>query len=309
MVKGVYTVKRLLHCFFILILLLALVPKTASAGEDLDENLISDSDDHALFAEDEEPYPVVTKEQAIEILRKALREHVKTVRFTVTEYIGNFWTSEEIFNHPGYALLDEACKDIPAFFYGSSGALFYVLDVYGTDPAEDGRYEYRFSYPFSKKKTAAFEKKLRKTLKSLKLNGLSKKKKALKIYGWITRNVKYKRNRTGYGPEHTAYNALMKKKAVCDGISDLYFRMLKDSGVDARVILGRLNGRSHAWVLVKIGKKWYNADPTADLGRIKNTFRCFLKTNKAFRGYKREAMYKTKSFVSSHPMGKKNLKY
>ena len=85
MVKGVYTVKRLLHCFFILILLLALVPKTASAGDDLDENLISDSDDHALFAEDEEPYPVVTKNQALEILRRALRDHDKTVRFTVTE--------------------------------------------------------------------------------------------------------------------------------------------------------------------------------------------------------------------------------
>ena len=44
--------------------------------------------------------------------------------------------------------------------------------------------------------------------------------------------------------EFTAYGALMKKKAVCQGIACLYHRMLKDAGVDACMISANGPGSS-----------------------------------------------------------------
>lgn len=250
-------------------------------------------------------YPVVTKKQAISIIRKALNNHDTTIQFTIKEYIGKHSSMT-----PEEDLLYEAYGNIPDF-YLEGNWFWYIGPTYKTDPYEDGRFSYSIDYKFTKSQSDAFEKRLRKVLKSLKLKGLSQKKKAIKIYQWITKKIKYKRvgmyeNAKG---AFSVYNALMKKKATCQGIACLYYRMLKDSGVDACFIDGISHGDNHAWVLVKIGNKWYNTDPTFDLGKNKKTFRYLFKTNKANKGHKRSPEYTTKEFVKDHPMGKKSLKY
>ena len=113
--------------------------------------------------------------------------------------------------------------------------------------------------------------------------------------------------------EFTAYGALMKKKAVCQGIACLYHRMLKDAGVDACMISANGPGSSecHTWVLVKIGKKWYNTDPTFDgIEHNKDSrYKYFLKTDKSYKRLKHYLPKKPKKFTKTHPMGKKDLKF
>lgn len=63
-----------------------------------------------------------------------------------------------------------------------------------------------------------------------------------------------------YSP-HTAQGALLDKMAVCDGISYAYQILLKEVGIESRIVTGN-NGGPHAWNLVKIGKKWSHVDVT-----------------------------------------------
>lgn len=77
-----------------------------------------------------------------------------------------------------------------------------------------------------------------------------------------------------YSP-HTAQGALLDKKAVCDGISYAYQKILKETGIESRIITGN-NGGPHAWTLVKIGKKWSHVDVTEGI---------YFKTDKWMRKY------------------------
>lgn len=256
-------------------------------------------------------YPVVTEKQGIKLINTALKQQRKTVRFRIEgRSDDNFDYAEELL-YRGYGRIPDY------YLYGQ----MLNFCEYDFSIPEKGCYEFEFDYRFSKKKNNAFEKKLKKVEKSLKLNGLSDKKKALKIYKWITKNIKYdyKRARAEFtnGDEASAYNALIKRKAVCQGIAALYYRMLRDAGVDACFVRGMAGSSCgnitygyndwHAWVLVKVKGKWYNTDPTWDLGNKK--FKWFLKKDKSFTGHKRDPEFRTKDFKAKHPMGKKNLKY
>lgn len=77
-----------------------------------------------------------------------------------------------------------------------------------------------------------------------------------------------------YSP-HTAQGALLDKKAVCDGISYAYQKILKEAGIESRIITGN-NGGPHAWTLVKIGKKWSHMDVTEGI---------YFKTDKWMKKY------------------------
>lgn len=68
------------------------------------------------------------------------------------------------------------------------------------------------------------------------------------------------KNSHKYSP-HTAQGALLDKLAVCDGISYAYQQILKEVGIESRIVTGN-NGGPHAWNLVKIGKKWSHVDVT-----------------------------------------------
>ena len=269
-----------------------------SSGEDIDYSL----------------YPLVTENQAVELIAKAIKDHKNNLRFRIDGY-------SDVKNGFDYAkiLLYKAYGDIPEYYETEN----YVSAFCDDSKFEAGCFEYDFSYNFSKKQCAAFEKELRRVEKSLKLKGLSDKKKALKIYRWITKNVKYDTKAFYYYQEHwsslrnyvefTAYGALIKKKAVCQGIACLYYRMLKDAGVDACMISANGPGSSecHTWVLVKIGKKWYNTDPTFDgIEHNKDTrYKYFLKTDKSYKRLKHYLPKKPKKFTKAHPMGKKDLKF
>ena len=310
--------KRLLSIMITLILVLSMATasvlaetETASEAPAVTENAESSGEafDYSL-------YPLITEDQAVKLIANAIRNHEKTVRFRVDGYSVNTVKGDDYAEQ----LLNKAYGDMLEY-YVTEG--YISPNSYSESRFELGCFEYNFDYTFSKKQCVAFEKELKKVEKSLKLKGLSDKKKALKIYRWITKNVKYDTKAFYYYQEHweslrnyvefTAYGEKKKKKAVCQGIACLYYRMLKDAGVDACMISANGPGSSecHTWVLVKIGKKWYNTDPTFDgIEHNKDSrYKYFLKTDKSYKRLKHYLPKKPKKFTKTHPMGKKDLKF
>lgn len=98
------------------------------------------------------------------------------------------------------------------------------------------------------------------------------------VHDWVVGNVRYDTDLTQY----SAYSALFLGKAVCQGYSLLIFKMLKESGITARIINGRgyndFIWGDHMWNLVYLCGNWYHVDATFDdpvpdvSGRVLYTF-------------------------------------
>lgn len=168
----------------------------------------------------------------------------------------------------------------------------------------DGVYYYTFNYTIkyliSKKQEQQFEKELTKTIKSLKLNHKSTKSKVRIIYHYITDHVKY--SHSSKDINFTAYGALHRHKAVCQGCAALFCRMCQKAHINSKIITGRSFNQNHAWDIVEINHKYYNIDPTWDLGHTCKHYKYFLKDNQHFKHHKRAPEFMTSTFNYTYPM-------
>ena len=71
-------------------------------------------------------------------------------------------------------------------------------------------------------------------------------------------------NDDNYKLKYTAYAAMCNGTAVCQGYSNLLYRMLLEAGVDCRIISGIGVSGGHAWNIVRLGDLYYNVDATWD---------------------------------------------
>lgn len=100
----------------------------------------------------------------------------------------------------------------------------------------------------------------------------------------------------------TAYSALVRGEAVCQGYATLFYRMAETCGVDARLIAGSSRGGNHAWNIAKLGKVYFNLDSTWDAGKDSKLY--FLQSEAAFASdHQRWSDYTSTAFVSAYPMG------
>ena len=64
----------------------------------------------------------------------------------------------------------------------------------------------------------------------------------------------------------SAYGALVKHQAVCQGYALAFYRLALELGIDARIITGigytSTGGGNHAWNVVRLDGKYYNIDAT-----------------------------------------------
>lgn len=51
-------------------------------------------------------------------------------------------------------------------------------------------------------------------------------------------------------------------KGVCFDKASLLAAMLRSLGVEAKLIVGTVDGKGHAWVLAHVGSTWLRCDPT-----------------------------------------------
>lgn len=76
----------------------------------------------------------------------------------------------------------------------------------------------------------------------------------------------YKYNNINEVPEecHNIFGCMVKKEAVCDGLSKTFQLILNKVGIDNIVVTGYLQNQPHAWNMVKLNEKWYHVDITSD---------------------------------------------
>lgn len=163
----------------------------------------------------------------------------------------------------------------------------------------------KVNYRLSKSQEETYEDKLDRVMASIGTGG-SNKQKVTKIYRYVTKNVNYDYSSSLKDTAYTSYAALVNKKAVCNGYAALVYDMCRKAGVPCRVIVGTANGGLHAWNLIKVSGKWYNADATWDAGN--STYHYFLKSDKQFRGHKRSAAYRSKRFKALCPTSSSSMK-
>lgn len=155
--------------------------------------------------------------------------------------------------------------------------------------------------------TAQQEEELTKAVDRLKqelaLDGKSDYDKLHELHDYMMNNIEYdyeSKELQNNNLCHTAYNALIKKKAVCQGYATLYYRMALEYGIDCCIVTGRSHNENHAWNLVKLGNDWYNLDATWDA--CSHTHEFFLVGGVEFKDHVRDAQYKSPDFVKTHHM-------
>ncbi len=243
-----------------------------------------------------------TVKEAGEELREQLKTRNQTIQIS---YIANTNLDGTIY----YQIVDEAMKHT-----GISTEGDYLLWQFGGWNARasgniySGKYYYTLTFTFTYYTTYEQEKEMdiavSNLLNSLNLQGTDYEK-ITKVYDYICNNITY--DYTSIGTlKHTAYAALINKKAVCQGYAALFYRLALENNIDVRLIPGLGNGGAHGWNIVKIEDKYYNVDATWDTNFVKSGYRYYLVTDNNFPDHIRDAEYATNEFYKTYPMGTQN---
>lgn len=197
------------------------------------------------------------------------------------------------------------------------GNILTVAGKYKTKYAKK-KYTHTFVYNMRYTATADQEKKVdaavTKLLKQLDLKKDSKFVRVHKIYNWMCDNITYDDAGANSNAAlcHSAYAALVKKKAVCQGYATLLYRLLTECDVPCRFIGGTgydsAGSGPHAWNIVKLGSKYYNVDVTWDASRRQKGgyFNYFLRNDANFGGHVRDSRCSTSAFQKACPMSSKD---
>lgn len=113
---------------------------------------------------------------------------------------------------------------------------------------------------FADKKAAAIVK------KKLKQN-MTDLQKLKVLHNYLLKSCKYNYNLEeidGYEDELTAYGALVKKKAVCQGYTAAFNLLAHKAGIDSIAVCGKVSTGSHTWNYVKVSRQYLHIDCTWD---------------------------------------------
>ncbi len=103
-----------------------------------------------------------------------------------------------------------------------------------------------------------------------KIGGVSDYGKILAVHDWIVTHIHYDSRGLRTSPHsptmYSVAGALLRKKAVCAGISKLACWLLRQKGVDVAVVIGTSDtGEGHAWNACIVNKQLFYMDVTYDL--------------------------------------------
>lgn len=119
---------------------------------------------------------------------------------------------------------------------------------------------FTFEYLTTKEQENYVDEKVASILKNIIKDYMNDDQKEKAIHDYIVKNVIYDESLSYY----SAYDALYRGKAVCQGYALLTYKMLKQVGINNRIVVGSAAGEPHAWNLVEIRGKWYHLDCTWD---------------------------------------------
>lgn len=159
-------------------------------------------------------------------------------------------------------------------------------------------FTFTVSYRETKNQTAKVNTKIAAVLESLDIADASDYTKVKKIHDYIVNKTTYDSGYTKY----TAYQALVKRTAVCQGYALLFYKMATEAGINCRIV----TSSSHAWNIVQMGDKWYHVDTTWDDPISEKPvlrYDYFLKgTGSMTKTHTLVAEYRTKAFKKAFPI-------
>ncbi len=152
-------------------------------------------------------------------------------------------------------------------------------------------------------------------IESLKLGAKTDEQKVRAVYDYIYDNVEYDRihrKNEHYHLKSTAYAALFNGCAVCQGYAVLTYRLMREAGLDARVITGtaiKSGGTEyHAWNIVRVDGEYYNIDITWD--KLSGDHGYYLRSDKSFSAdHIRDPEYSGEPFYEEYPMSHRDIDY
>lgn len=169
-----------------------------------------------------------------------------------------------------------------------------IMPVYYTNLAEEGEVD-QVVQTFSNQITSA--------------DGFTEGEKIRAAHDFLTKRCEYDwRNRqlTHRHTKSTAYGALVKGEASCQGYSVAMYRLLMEIGIRCRIVTGNAtspktgNTEYHAWNLVLCDGAWYNLDASWDDETESDEY--FLKSDQSFSSHVRDKQYDTKEFRKAYPV-------
>lgn len=134
------------------------------------------------------------------------------------------------------------------------------------------------------------------------------------IYDYVCALVSYDRvhqKNAHYHAKSTAYAALIRRSATCQGYCTLLYRMLRENGFNCRVVTGTGLDDSgellHAWNIVELDGKWYNLDATWDAGGEER--RWYLRGSEGFSNHITGATFASEAFERKYPIAAADYDY
>ena len=131
------------------------------------------------------------------------------------------------------------------------------------------------------------------------------------VYDYVCRNVTYDRihvRNENYYLRSTSYAALIWGNATCQGYCVTIYRLLRELGINCRIITGKAEGESpdnlHAWNIIELGKTYFCVDATWDAG--KESYDYFLKGSSEFTDHTPGAGFTTADFMAAYPVAEKS---
>ena len=267
--------------------------------DEVPEESVENSDSKLLYA----PAICSTIQQAGNIIRPSLKNRTRSITIC-------YKTPTRLDSSIYEQILDEAMKHTGVPTEGD-----YISWQYGKwtgsgeGRIEGNTYYYNITitvlYYTTYQQEVEMNRVVSNLLKTLNLKG-SEYEKITTIYNYICSNVKYDYDQSSDVFKHTAYAALINKKAVCQGYALLFYRLALESKIDARLIAGIGNGGPHGWNIVKIGNQYYNLDSTWDAGYANGKYRYYLLSENNFTNHTRDSEYSTSDFYKKYPMATEN---
>lgn len=229
--------KRTLFSFVFLLILL-MIPNQIVHAQDM-----TNQSDDLYFSEsdlNDFTYSATKQEKVEAVLMNAL----DTLQTEINLY--EYKISESEFNEICNRILDNNYR----YFYVGSRGYFLV----------GGRVrDVTFYYKYDKETIDKMMKKYDSAI-SQALSGVedhwSDMEKALYVNDYLALNCEYDYTLSN----HTAYDALVNKKAVCEGYAKAYKVLLTELGIECEIVSSR--SLNHAWNMVEIDGKKYHVDPT-----------------------------------------------
>jgi len=156
------------------------------------------------------------------------------------------------------------------FYSGSSGAVVLPSVTVGEFP-EGGRerileiaFDYSLSRGLLKQLAEKTDEKAEQVVSALE--GEGEAERLFELYSWLSSNADY----TAAASEvdvydrgdiiYTAYGPLVNGSGAGEGFALAYMRLCKAAGLECEIVIGRYEGVTHVWNMVKVGEDWYHVD-------------------------------------------------